>query len=296
MFLTPCLLEQGRVLVTRRKYGGATGVIYPISTPTTLQLVVDVGVVICEVLELLLSEGPLARDDNSVAESESVKAASSVCVGEEDLGEEDSPGEGEEHSEEEEWLEALEAGDVDERGYLPQKKESVLTARQRAMLGTSEETGLMELPSGKPIKEMTEEMLLKKSEKNRKRRLQALKRKEKDKADTVRKLIEKQSKKKEEDKPKQPTKPAIPHIRYVNSASIGTSLSLPVGTDYPLVLHQAKVVPVQKCAIEQCSNPKRYSDSQTSLPLCSIECYRKLRSSVGLQSQHQHHPKLTIAT
>ena len=34
---------------------------------------------------------------------------------------------------------------------------------------------------GKPIKEMTEEMLLKKSEKNRKRRLQALKRKEKDK-------------------------------------------------------------------------------------------------------------------
>ena len=34
---------------------------------------------------------------------------------------------------------------------------------------------------GKPTKEMTEEMLLKKSEKNRKRRLQALKRKEKDK-------------------------------------------------------------------------------------------------------------------
>ena len=69
------------------------------------------------------------------------------------------------------------------------------------MLGTSEETGLLELPSGrclqarllctqvmakyqwlgKPIREMTEEMLLKKSEKNRKRRLQALKRKEKDK-------------------------------------------------------------------------------------------------------------------
>ena len=35
--------------------------------------------------------------------------------------------------------------------------------------------------SGKPTKEMTEEMLLKKSEKNRKRRLQAQKRKEKDK-------------------------------------------------------------------------------------------------------------------
>lgn len=40
------------------------------------------------------SEGPLAPDDSSVAESESIKAASSLCVGgEEELGEEESPGE-----------------------------------------------------------------------------------------------------------------------------------------------------------------------------------------------------------
>ncbi len=36
--------------------------------------------------------------------------------------------------EEEAWLEALESGDVDERGYLPAKKTSTLTARQVCML------------------------------------------------------------------------------------------------------------------------------------------------------------------
>lgn len=36
----------------------------------------------------------------------------------------------EEEEEEEAWLDALETGEVNERGYLPQKQESTLTARQ----------------------------------------------------------------------------------------------------------------------------------------------------------------------
>ncbi len=31
----------------------------------------------------------------------------------------------------------------------------------------------------------------------------------------------------------------------------------------------------QKCAVEGCSNNKRYSCSKTSVPLCSLQCYKK---------------------
>ncbi len=54
---------------------------------------------------------------------------------------------------------------------------------QRAMLGEEGEGSclgeLMELPIGRSTEELTEEMLLKKTEKNRKRRIAAQKRKEK---------------------------------------------------------------------------------------------------------------------
>ena len=33
------------------------------------------------------------------------------------------------------------------------------------------------------------------------------------------------------------------------------------------------------CAVEGCRNPKKYSDSATKLPLCSLQCYRTLRRS-----------------
>jgi len=55
---------------------------------------------------------------------------------------------------------------------------------QKAMLGGGAERELLELPIAKASLEMTEEMMLKKTEKNRKRRIQAQKRKERRKART----------------------------------------------------------------------------------------------------------------
>ena len=86
----------------------------------------------------------------------------------------------EEEEDEEAWLDALETGNVDERGYIPQKKDPTsMTARQRAILG-SKEVELLELPlmkkRGVVEEEETQDMLLKKTERNRKRRLQAIKR------------------------------------------------------------------------------------------------------------------------
>ena len=39
--------------------------------------------------------------------------------------------------------------------------------------------------------------------------------------------------------PRLPTKPVLPHIRYVNSASKGVSISLPHGMDFPLQAQRA---------------------------------------------------------
>lgn len=106
-------------------------------------------------------------------------------------------------SDEGEWLKALEDGEVDERGYLPKKKgQGNLTARQKAMQGDNGNMAeeLQELPVARKSKEVTEEMLLKRSERNKRRKLLADKRKEKTKVETVQRLLQKQSAKKKDKK------------------------------------------------------------------------------------------------
>jgi INO80 complex subunit B len=181
---------------------------------------------------------------------------------------------------EEAWLVAMEKGQLDETGYLPQRAGTSLTARQRAMLGSADGQ-LMELPVGKAVKEMTEEMVLKKTEKNRKRRVAAQRRKERRKAETVRRLLEKQSKKKEEAKLSVGEKPAMAYLHYVSSQH-STTLSIPHGVDFPLTSQPAKLLHrgQQLCAVEGCSCPRRYRDSTTLLPLCSLECYKTLHQQL----------------
>ena len=36
------------------------------------------------------------------------------------------------------------------------------------------------------------------------------------------------------------------------------------------------------CAVEGCVNAKRYSCSQTKLPLCSLECYKKIQQTSSM--------------
>ncbi|XP_003384124.2 PREDICTED: INO80 complex subunit B-like isoform X1 [Amphimedon queenslandica] len=186
-----------------------------------------------------------------------------------------------EEDEEEAWLVALETGMVNERGYLPQAKDpNAMTARQRSMLGSKEEE-LLELPLMKMKSDEieSEEMLLKKTERNKKRRLQAIKRREKHKADTVQKLLQKQSTKKKDDDKKQAPQVLGPHIRYYDHVTKGTSLSVTPGLQFPI--HRPVSSPLPPPARPLCSvcssNPKRYSDSKTNQPLCSLQCYRRLQ-------------------
>ncbi|XP_065892535.1 INO80 complex subunit B-like isoform X2 [Dysidea avara] len=203
-------------------------------------------------------------------------------------------------SDEGEWLKALEDGDVDERGYLPKKKgQGNLTARQKAMQGDNDATTeeLVELPVARKTKEITEEMLLKRSERNKRRKILADKRKEKNKVETVQRLLQKQSTKKKDKKLNMETDSNTPMMTYRNGPDMIT-VSFPVGMEFPLESQQIVVVilgniftvvlscsfncrpppPTILCSVKGCNNPKKYSDSITQRPLCSLQCYKRLRN------------------
>jgi hypothetical protein len=101
----------------------------------------------------------------------------------------------------EEWLAALEAGELNERGGI-MKHPAMTTARQRAMMGSDPQQQLLELPTGDgaiditcilavsvilftlgrtPNREMTEEMQARKNELARKRRQREAKKREEQK-------------------------------------------------------------------------------------------------------------------
>jgi hypothetical protein len=81
----------------------------------------------------------------------------------------------------EEWLAALEAGELNERGGI-MKHPAMTTARQRAMMGSDPQQQLLELPTGRtPNREMTEEMQARKNELARKRRQREAKKREEQK-------------------------------------------------------------------------------------------------------------------
>ncbi|XP_038309074.1 INO80 complex subunit B isoform X2 [Canis lupus baileyi] len=100
---------------------------------------------------------------------------------------------GQEEEEEQRWLDALEKGELDDNGDLKKEiNERLLTARQRALLqkARSQPSPMLPLPvaGGCPAPALTEEMLLKREERARKRRLQAARRAEEHKNQTIERL------------------------------------------------------------------------------------------------------------
>ncbi|XP_071789414.1 INO80 complex subunit B-like [Asterias amurensis] len=181
--------------------------------------------------------------------------------------------------EDEAWLDALEAGQLDAYGEIKRVKDpSLLTARQRAMLhgmSAEEEKQLLQLPSGAKPLEMTEEMLEKKAEKAQKRRAQAHKKVEEHKKQTIARLLKKQDSKLKGMRARLRRGADAPRIHYVSNVHRIT-ISFPPGRQYPLEKQSAQPPkPVALCGASGCSNPKRYSCSKTGVPLCSLECYKK---------------------
>lgn len=178
--------------------------------------------------------------------------------------------------EEEKWLEALEKGELDDNGELKKEMdESLLTARQKALLHKQQSQPLLELPMGYKEKEMTAEMMQKREERARKRRLQAAKKAEDNKNQTIERLTKTSKAKIKSMRERKSKQAQCPMVRYSDSA-LGMAISFPMGVSVPAPQPHRPPPPTPAgCGVSGCSNPKRYSCSKTGTPLCSLECYKK---------------------
>ncbi|KAM9833299.1 INO80 complex subunit B [Syngnathus typhle] len=182
--------------------------------------------------------------------------------------------------EEERWLDALEKGELDDNGELKKEvDESLLTARQKALLHKQQIQPLLELPMGYKEKEMTVEMMQKREERARKRRLQAAKKAEESKNQTIERLTKTSKAKIKSTREKKSKLSQCPIVRYSDS-SRGVTISFPAGVPAPAPHPPPPLVPPVSCGVSGCSNPKKYSCSKTGVPLCSLQCYKRNMQAV----------------
>lgn len=179
-----------------------------------------------------------------------------------------------------EWLDALEKGELDDTGDIKKEKDaSLMTARQRALRGEKvhgEE--LLQLPMyTEKTEEETEAFERKRKLRAKKRRQQMQKQIEDTKTQTIEKLLKGQKGKK--DAAKQQNKKIGDHVRYTSNKD-GFLLSYTGASHYPLVQKQISSVPpdVIKCSVRGCENRKKYSCSATKLPVCSLDCYKVINN------------------
>ncbi|XP_068677998.1 INO80 complex subunit B-like [Montipora foliosa] len=184
--------------------------------------------------------------------------------------------------EEQKWLDALERGELDDFGRVKQDKDvSMMTARQRAMLGheIEGENQLLELPTEPRRKsEDSEEAQKRRKQRAKKRKQQMQKKIEENKTQTVKKLLDREAtrSRKEEEKARR-KKQEVPHIRYISNQN-GFALSFSKGLEFPLQVQLPHKPPEPRstCAAQGCMNLKKYSCSSNKLPVCSMECYKKV--------------------
>ncbi|KAJ0006522.1 hypothetical protein NQD34_013795 [Periophthalmus magnuspinnatus] len=178
--------------------------------------------------------------------------------------------------EEERWLDALEKGELDDNGDLKKEvDESLLTARQKALLHKQQIQPLLELPMGYKEKEMTAEMMQKREERARKRRLQAQKKAEENKNQTIERLTKTSKAKIKSMRERKSKQNQCPMVRYLDTKE-GVAISFPTGVHAPLpVPPKAHLPGLVQCGVSGCSNIKKYACSKTGVALCSLECYKR---------------------
>ncbi|XP_061921532.1 INO80 complex subunit B [Entelurus aequoreus] len=178
--------------------------------------------------------------------------------------------------EEERWLDALEKGELDDNGELKKEvDESLLTTRQKALLHKQQIQPLLELPMGYKEKELTAEMMQKREERARKRRLQAAKKAEENKNQTIERLTKTSKAKIKSMRDRKSKQSQCPTIRYSDSTQ-GVTISFPLGVPAPEAAATLSPPAASvKCGVSGCCELKKYSCSKTGVPLCSLQCYKK---------------------
>ncbi|CAK7340537.1 unnamed protein product [Dovyalis caffra] len=187
------------------------------------------------------------------------------------------------------------------------KKEMTVTTRQRALQTGKEASpgfaSLIEFPNGLPPappkkqkEKLTEvEQQLKRAEALQRRRMQVEKANRESEAEAIRKILGQDStRKKREDKLKKRQEEMaqekaanamlLPsdHVRWVIGPS-GTTVTFPNEMGLPSIFDSKSYSyppPREKCAAPSCTNPYKYRDSKSKLPLCSLQCYKAIHEKI----------------
>lgn len=231
--------------------------------------------------EPVISSGEEEEEEEEICEDNFPPAWQESEKDEGEIGEKQR--EDSDEQEEQKWLDALERGELDDFGRVKRDKDvSMMTARQRAMLGheIEGENQLLELPTEPRRKnEDTEEAQKRRKQRAKKRKQQMQKKIEENKTQTVKKLLDREAtrSRKEEEKARR-KKQEVPHIRYISNQN-GFALSLSKGLEFPLQVLLPHRTPKARptCYAQGCHNLKKYSCSNNNLPVCSIECYKKVQ-------------------
>lgn len=172
----------------------------------------------------------------------------------------------------------------------------VLTTRQHALLHGHCTT--VEPSATAEVSATSEEQFHRRQLRARRRREKAFEKNEKDKKETLDRLL-----KKHDSKAKCPAKAAgvsgrrrpCLMISYIQNSSL-SAISLPAGCQFPLsTTHPAPPPPSVKprrpefCGVAGCVNARKYSCSRTGVSLCSLACYQRNLA------QHQHTSPSTTA-
>ncbi|XP_047316645.1 uncharacterized protein LOC124920245 isoform X2 [Impatiens glandulifera] len=190
------------------------------------------------------------------------------------------------------------------------KKEPALTTRQRALLCGKEAPSMsgasIEFPNGLPPasssrkqkEKLSEvELQLKKVEAAQRRKLQVEKAARESEAEAIRKILgQDSSRKKREEKIKKRQEELAQEkaatalmlssttIRWVMGPN-GTRVIFPTEMGLPSIFDQNHCrypPPRESCAGPSCSNPYKYRDSKSKLPLCSLYCYKAIHEKSNL--------------
>ncbi|GAB2298437.1 hypothetical protein Dimus_032502 [Dionaea muscipula] len=185
------------------------------------------------------------------------------------------------------------------------KRETTLMTRQKALQSCKDPSasgGLIEFPNGlspapprkKKAKLTDVEQQVKKSEAAQRRRMQNEKAERETQAEAIRKILgqdsnkqkrEKRKKKRQEELAQERAADALARasnsIRLVMGPN-GTTVTFPNAMGLPNIFNSktnSYPPPRDKCVGPSCSNPYKYRDSKTKLPLCSLQCYKQVQGN-----------------
>ncbi|PSR85940.1 INO80 complex subunit B like [Actinidia chinensis var. chinensis] len=195
---------------------------------------------------------------------------------------------------------------------IENKRELGLTTRQRALFSGKDAssvsgTSLVEFPNGLPPapsrkqkEKLSEvEQQLKKAEAAQRRRMQVEKAARESEAEAIRKILgQDSSRKKREDKIKKRQEEiaqekaanalvlASNTIRLVMGPT-GTVVTFSKDMGLPSIFNpkpHSYPPPREKCAGPSCTNPYKYRDSKSKLPLCSLHCYKAINEKMQAET------------